>query len=89
VADRDLVPDVWLLTDLLHQSMKELLDVANAVIAPLVATVEPAAATKKTAPKKATPKKAAAKKAAAKPSRSVSASAAPVRMPARKPAARR
>ena len=49
VADRDLVPDVWLLTDLLHQSMKERLDVANAVIAPLVATVEPAATTNKTA----------------------------------------
>ena len=25
IADRDLVPDVWLLTDLLHDAMDELL----------------------------------------------------------------
>ena len=26
IADRELVPDVWVLTDLLHESMAELLD---------------------------------------------------------------
>jgi hypothetical protein len=26
IADRDLVPDLWTMTDLLHQSMQELLD---------------------------------------------------------------
>jgi len=55
VADRDLVPDLWIMTDLLHQEMAELVAVAKAAIEPL----QP----KATAPKKKAPvKKAPAKK---------------------------
>jgi hypothetical protein len=57
VGDRDLVPDLWVLTDLLHAEMKELVELATAMVAPL----QPPAARKK-APAK---KKAAAKKAPA------------------------
>ncbi len=51
VGDRDLVPDVWILVDLLHDAMKEL--------------HERAIATQKAASKRATPKKAVAKSNAA------------------------
>jgi len=54
VADRDLVPDLWIMTDLLHEEMAELVAIAKAALTPLV-------------PKPATAKKAAAKKAATKP----------------------
>ena len=54
-ADRDLVPDLWIMTDLLHEEMAELVAVAKAALEPL----QP----KATAPKKkATAKKAPAKK---------------------------
>ncbi len=70
VADRDLVPDLWVLTDLLHQEMAELVAIAHATTRPF----EPGAAaplhdsSKKAATKtaKATGKPAAKKKAAAK-----------------------
>jgi WS/DGAT/MGAT family acyltransferase len=65
VSDRDLVPDLWILTDLLHTEMAELVAIAEATMAPLV----PNAATprrKKAAPKKAAPKKATTKKATTK-----------------------
>ncbi len=54
VACRELVPDVWVLTELLQDSMRELLDAAEAATAPAPA-----------APTKAPAKKAAASKAAA------------------------
>jgi diacylglycerol O-acyltransferase len=75
VADRDLVPDLWVMTDLLHQEMAELVAIAHAATRPF----EPGAAaplhdsakaakkaTKKAAAKKPPAKKTAAKKSAAK-----------------------
>jgi WS/DGAT/MGAT family acyltransferase len=70
VADRDLVPDLWVLTDLLHQEMAELVAIAHATTRPF----EPGAAAplhssttaaKKTAPK-ATKKPVSTKASAAK-----------------------
>ncbi len=75
VADRDLVPDLWLLTDLLHEEMAELVAIAAATMAPLTPPSTTAArrtaaprkaAAKPVVPKKAPAKKAPAKKAAAK-----------------------
>ena len=37
LVDRDLVPDVWMLTDLIHESMQELLHIARAASEPLQA----------------------------------------------------
>jgi hypothetical protein len=68
VADRTLVPDLWLLTDLLQQSMDELVELADAAIAPLQ---PPTATTKNPAVKKA-----AATKAAAKPRKAKTTTAA-------------
>lgn len=45
LACRDLVPDVWVLTDLIHESMQELLDIAAAMARP----VQPAKRTRKRA----------------------------------------
>jgi diacylglycerol O-acyltransferase / wax synthase len=41
VSDRDLVPDLWVMTDLLHEEMKVLVDLAQAALTPL----QPRAAT--------------------------------------------
>ena len=60
IACRDLVPDVWVMTDLLQESMRELLDAATP------ATPAPAKKTAPTAAKKAAAKKAGAKKPAPK-----------------------
>jgi WS/DGAT/MGAT family acyltransferase len=46
VACRELVPDVWLLTELLQKSMKELLAAANKVAAKPVARAAPKSASK-------------------------------------------
>jgi WS/DGAT/MGAT family acyltransferase len=62
IACRDLVADVWVMTDLLQLSMQELLDAAQAA-APTAPT-NPAA--KKPLPKQPAPKKPARKKPAAK-----------------------
>jgi diacylglycerol O-acyltransferase len=72
VGDRDLVPDLWVLTDLLHAEMKELVELASAMLAPLQPGATPkkaparrkAASAKKAPAKKAPAKKPAAKKAA-------------------------
>ena len=37
VADRDLVPDLWVMTDMLHEEMAELVGIATAALEPLVA----------------------------------------------------
>lgn len=67
VADRDLVPDLWIMTDLLHEEMAELVSIAKAAIEPL----QPKAAPKQKAPAKKKPTKqqlakAPVKKAAAR-----------------------
>jgi WS/DGAT/MGAT family acyltransferase len=36
VSDRDLVPDLWVMTDLLHDEMNDLVELAKATIAPLI-----------------------------------------------------
>lgn len=41
VADRELVPDLWVMTDLLHAEMKELVDIAHATMRPLQADESP------------------------------------------------
>jgi hypothetical protein len=52
VADRDLVPDLWVMTDMLHEEMADLVGIARAALEPLVPkTTAPA---KKTAPRKKT-----------------------------------
>ncbi len=73
VADRDLVPDLWVLTDLLHQEMAELVAVARAATRPFepgaaapLHQPKPKPAAKAPAKKKAATKKPATKKAAAK-----------------------
>jgi WS/DGAT/MGAT family acyltransferase len=84
IACRDLVPDLWVMTDLLQESVSELLAAANT--ATFVAT--PTQATAKAAAKKAPAKKAPAKKSAAKKSAAKKAPAtkAPAkRTPARSP----
>jgi WS/DGAT/MGAT family acyltransferase len=72
VGDRDLVPDVWILVDLLHHAMNELYGravaehaIVSAAAAPQRATAKKSAA-KKSALRKATAKKPASKKAASK-----------------------
>ena len=60
ISCRDLVPDLWVITDMLHDSLNELLALCDPEPG-TPADAAPAAA------KKATPTKAAAKKAAAKP----------------------
>ena len=64
VGDRDLVPDLWILVDLLHESMEELYGHAMAAdrLSPVVAADKTAArsATRKAGPRKAGPKKTAA-----------------------------
>jgi len=66
VADRDLVPDLWVLTDLLHQEMADLVAIAHAATRPFepgaAAPLHDAPAKKKAAKKKPVTKKAAAKK---------------------------
>ena len=67
IACRELVPDLWLMTELLQESMQELLDLCRE---PEVPTPAPAttAPPRKAPTTKATAKKATAKKAAAKKS---------------------
>jgi WS/DGAT/MGAT family acyltransferase len=65
VGDRDLVPDLWILVDLLHESMKELHGLAKAVdrsspVAPAKAPAK-SAMTNKAGSKKAGPKKSTAR----------------------------
>ena len=69
VGDRELVPDVWILVDLLHDSMQELYERAmaehdSASAAPLAADQAPA---KKAGTKKAATKKAATRTATGTP----------------------
>ncbi len=101
VADRDLVPDLWVMTDMLHAEMADLVRVAKAVIDPLMpktpakrARAKKAPARKKTPARKvATKAPAKARKAPAKkaPAKKVSAAsaqarrAATLRMPTRRP----
>jgi WS/DGAT/MGAT family acyltransferase len=67
VADRDLVPDLWILVDLLHESMEELHLCAQPEHSTSpVASVAKRTPGKRAAPKKAAPKKAASKKSAAR-----------------------
>ncbi len=67
VGDRDLVPDLWILVDLVHEAMKELHGCAKATHNPTpVASVAKRTPRKRAVPKKATAKKVAAKKVAAK-----------------------
>jgi diacylglycerol O-acyltransferase / wax synthase len=78
VGDRDLVPDVWILVDLLHAAMKELHERARAAPRGAVASVSKRApaersvanksAARKSTAKKAAPRKSAAKKSAARAS---------------------
>ena len=60
VSDRDLVPDLWVMTDLLHDEMADLVKVATKMSAAA------AAVPKKAVPKKAVPKLPVRKQAAAK-----------------------
>jgi diacylglycerol O-acyltransferase / wax synthase len=85
VGDRDLVPDLWVLTDLLHAEMKELVALAAAILTPLEPT---RAASKKAPAKKAAAKKAPAKKTAAKkaPAKKAPAKKAPAKKAAAKKA---
>jgi WS/DGAT/MGAT family acyltransferase len=55
IADRDLVPDLWRMTDLLHESMDELLAAAAAALqnTPAAAPAKQKAATKKAGAKRA------------------------------------
>jgi WS/DGAT/MGAT family acyltransferase len=57
VGDRDLVPDLWILVDLLHDAMKELHALATSTSS---APVAPKSPTKRAASKKAATKKATA-----------------------------
>ena len=66
VGDRDLVPDVWILVDLLHDAMKELHGCAISEQAGASAAAAPKRAPEKKAAKKPAPKRAAANKPAAK-----------------------
>ena len=68
IACRELVPDLWAMVDMLHEAMDELVELAEAVLAPLQPKPAPAkkAPTKKAPAKKAPAKKAATKKAATK-----------------------
>ena len=62
VGDRDLVPDLWILVDLLHDAMSELHGRARAAQSESpVAPVARQAPAKKSAPKKAAPRKSAAR----------------------------
>jgi WS/DGAT/MGAT family acyltransferase len=62
VGDRDLVPDLWILVDLLHDAMSELHGRARAAQSESpVAPVARKAPAKKSAPKKAAPRKSAAR----------------------------
>jgi WS/DGAT/MGAT family acyltransferase len=60
IADRELVPDVWRMTELLHDSMDELLTVAKAALQPDEPATKNVATKKKAAKKKAAKKKATA-----------------------------
>jgi WS/DGAT/MGAT family acyltransferase len=42
VADRDLVPDLWAMTDMLHEEMADLVRIARAALEPLVPKARPA-----------------------------------------------
>jgi len=72
VGDRDLVPDLWKLVDLLHEEMSVLYRLALAEQVPVAERTAPrrvarkSAATKTAAPKQAVSKKAATKQAATK-----------------------
>ncbi len=89
VADRELVPDVWILTDLLHTEMAELVAIANAAIAPLLPPngVVPAGAAPATTvtTKKAPTQKAPAKKVTATKPAVPKSGVKRVQMPARRP----
>jgi hypothetical protein len=65
VGDRDLVPDLWILVDLLHESMKELHGRSQAArgASPVASKRSPAkrAVPKKTGPRTAAPEKSAAR----------------------------
>ncbi len=69
VSDRDLVPDLWLLVDLLHDAMAELSARAEAVHAAAKGEVAPAAAR----PRKAATKKTASARPAARAKRAAAA----------------
>ncbi len=79
VACRDLVPDVWVLTDLLHESLQELL----AFCEPVADTGATPATAKKSAAKKSAARKAPAKNA---PSKKAAARNAPAKKAAAKKA---
>jgi diacylglycerol O-acyltransferase / wax synthase len=71
VGDRELVPDLWVLVDLVHESMTELHDLALAAqhdtpSTPAKSATARKATAKKPTPKKPTPKKPTAKKPTAK-----------------------
>jgi WS/DGAT/MGAT family acyltransferase len=80
VADRDLVPDLWALTDMLHEEMADLLRIARAAIEPL--NPKPAAAKKSVARKSVAKKPAPAKQSVVKKPAPVKPTLQ--RMPARK-----
>ena len=85
ISCRELVPDLWSLTDDLHESLQELLDTVGPAPVPgeKAATARKAtatrAATTKTPAKKASAKKATAKKATAKKATAKKATAARAR----------
>ena len=84
VGDRDLVPDLWVLTDMLHSEMAQMVAMAKAAMEP---PAPKRVAAKKTPAKKTPAKKAQAKKAPAKkaPAKKVPAKKSTAqRMPARK-----
>lgn len=82
VGDRDLVPDLWILVDLLREAMDELH--ARAMVANSAAPVAPGA--KRAPAKRAGPKKAAQKKV--RPKKAATRKAAPRKSAPRKSAAR-
>ncbi|MFZ4720198.1 MAG: WS/DGAT/MGAT family O-acyltransferase, partial [Ilumatobacteraceae bacterium] len=86
VADRDLVPDLWVLTDLLHQEMAELVAIAQAAVRPLAAD-DAAAAKAAKAPKAGRPKQTAKAPAKTAPAKKAPAKKAPAKKAAAKKAA--
>jgi len=66
ISCRELVPDLWVLVDLLHETVDELVAVADAALAPLQPPAPKPSAKKPASAKKASAKRAPAKKAPAK-----------------------
>jgi WS/DGAT/MGAT family acyltransferase len=89
VVCRELVPDVWRLTDLLQEAMAEYLELARAELAETAAE-DAARPAKRATAKKATAKRATAKKASRRPAaKRTPAKAAAKRAPAKKAAAKK